>query len=71
MGWQEEQKAVARGVTDGTERHVAMADYLHMVSKFSYARNNTLEEVAKEFDRMTSLGDTAASFAAFVRGMKR
>ena len=33
-------------------------------------RNDVLEEVAKEFDRMTSLGDTAASFACYVRGMK-
>ena len=33
-------------------------------------RNDVLEEVAKEFDRMTSLGDTAASFACDVRGMK-
>jgi len=35
-----------------------------------YERNAVLEEVAKEFDRMTSLGDTAASFAAYVRRMK-
>ena len=34
-------------------------------------RNEVLEEVAKEFDKMRSLGDTAASFAAFVRNMKR
>jgi hypothetical protein len=34
-------------------------------------RNDVLEEVAKEFDAMKSLGDTAASFAAYVRGMKR
>jgi hypothetical protein len=34
-------------------------------------RRATLEEVAKEFDAMKSLGDTAASFAAFVRGMKK
>jgi len=34
-------------------------------------RNVTLEEVAAEFDNMKSLGDTAASFAAFVRGMKK
>lgn len=34
-------------------------------------RNQTLEEVAQEFDKMTSLGDTAASFARFVRDMKR
>lgn len=34
-------------------------------------RNHTLDEVAAEFDKMTSLGDTAASFAVFVRRMKR
>jgi hypothetical protein len=34
-------------------------------------RNDVLEEVAREFDAMKSFGDTAASFAAFVRGMKR
>jgi hypothetical protein len=34
-------------------------------------RNATLEEVAKEFDNMKSLGDTAASFAAYVRNMKK
>ena len=34
-------------------------------------RNHTLEEVAKEFDKMKSLGDTAASFAAYVRNMKK
>jgi len=33
-------------------------------------RNNTLEEVALEFDRMKSFGDTSHSFASFVRGMK-
>jgi hypothetical protein len=34
-------------------------------------RNAVLEEVAKEFDGMKPFGDTAASFAAFVRGMKQ
>jgi len=34
-------------------------------------RNTVLEEVAKEFDKMKALGDTAASFAAFVRDMKK
>lgn len=33
-------------------------------------RNETLEEVAREFDKMP-FGDTAASFAIFVRNMKR
>lgn len=35
------------------------------------ARNDTLEEVAQEFDKMGVFGDTAASFAAYVREMKR
>ena len=34
-------------------------------------RNDTLEEVAQEFDKMKAFGDTAASFAIFVRNMKR
>ena len=34
-------------------------------------RNQVLDDVASEFDKMKSLGDTAASFAAFVRNMKR
>lgn len=34
-------------------------------------RNQVLEEVAKEFDKMYALGDTAASFAVFVRMMKK
>ena len=35
-------------------------------------RNDALEEVAKEFDKMTAFGvDTTASFAVYVRGMKK
>lgn len=35
-------------------------------------RNATLEEVAKEIEKMTAFGnDTIASFAVFVRRMKR
>jgi hypothetical protein len=34
-------------------------------------RNDTLEEVALEFEKMKAFGDTAASFAVFVRGMKK
>ena len=34
-------------------------------------RNDTLEEVAKEFDKMKPFGDTAQSFATYVRDMKR
>lgn len=34
-------------------------------------RNATLEEVAQEFDKMKNFGDTAASFAVYVRNMKQ
>ena len=34
-------------------------------------RNDTLEEVAKEFEAMKNGGDTTESFAAYVRSMKR
>jgi hypothetical protein len=34
-------------------------------------RNGVLEEVALEFEKMRNGGDTVASFAIFVRGMKR
>ena len=34
-------------------------------------RNDTLEEVAKEFDSMKPFGDTAQSFATYVRMMKK
>jgi hypothetical protein len=40
-------------------------DYVIPVS-----RNEVLEEVAKEFDKMKAFGDTAASFAVFVRNLK-
>ena len=34
-------------------------------------RNDTLEEVALEFDKMRNGGDTTSSFAAYVRGLKK
>ena len=34
-------------------------------------RNRTLDEVASEFDKMKAFGDTAQSFSAFVRSLKR
>ena len=37
---------------------------------FEKIRNDTLEEVAKEFDKMKSFGNTSQSFATFVRDMK-
>ena len=34
-------------------------------------RNKTLEEVALEVDKLKAFGDTASSFASFIRGLKR
>ena len=34
-------------------------------------RNDTLEEVGKEFDAMKNGGNTTASFASYVRNMKK
>lgn len=33
-------------------------------------RNDALEEVAQEFDKMKNSGDTAQSFAVYVRSLK-
>ena len=52
------------------ERDVITFDNLFPEMTPLYMRNDVLEEVAKEFDKMKSLGDTAASFAIFVRNMK-
>ncbi len=35
------------------------------------ARNEVLEEIATAFDKMKNGGDTVASFASYVRGMKQ
>ena len=34
-------------------------------------RNDTLEEVTKEFDNMKNGGDTTAGFAIYIRNMKK
>ena len=52
------------------ERDVITFDNLFPEMTPLYMRNDVLEEVAKEFDKMTALGDTAASFAVYVRNMK-
>ena len=40
------------------------------VARLEDIRNQVLEEVAQEFDKMKNGGDTTASFARFVRDMK-
>lgn len=44
---------------------------LHLEIFANLVASAQLEEVAKEFDKMKAFGDTAASFAIFVRNMKR
>ena len=58
------------------ERGCAQYDYRDIsdtvkVARLEDIRNQVLEEVAQEFDRMKNGGDTSASFASYVRGMKR
>ena len=56
------------------ERESAMGwrkQHIEQKKELDPYRNLVLEEVALQFDMMPSLGDTSASFAAFVRGMKR
>jgi hypothetical protein len=55
MGWRKRQM-----VTSQVDRN-------EIIEKI---RSDTLEEVAREFDKMKPFGDTAQSFATFVRNMK-
>ena len=68
MKWQDTQKEVATGVTDGT----VMRDLAEALRAATKDRNSILEEVAQEMERFTfAFGvDTVHSFAAFVRSMK-
>jgi len=53
-----------------TPFHLMAADQMEqLLEERKTTRNNTLEEVAREFERMP-FGDTSASFAVFVRNMK-
>jgi len=52
----------------GWRKRQMIIKQLHPVT--NTIRNNTLEEVAQEFDKMP-FGDTSASFAVYVRNMKK
>ena len=71
-----EQRKVATGVTDGTAQRELVRDLtenlrtLPQSTDYNLLRNDVLEEVAVEFAKLP-FGDTASSFAAFVRQMKR
>jgi hypothetical protein len=56
---------------DDIQDYVTARDRILATTMRQVVRNETLEEVAREFDKMKSIGDTAASFAAYVRNMKK
>ena len=70
-----EQRKVATGVTDGSIQRALVRDLTENLRSLPISndplliRNDVLEEVAVELARLP-FGDTAASFAAFVRAMK-
>ena len=71
-----EQRKVATGVTDGTVQRELVRDLtenlrtLQPSTDYNLLRNDVIEEVAVELAKLP-FGDTAASYAAFVRAMKR
>jgi hypothetical protein len=71
-----EQRKVATGVTDGTAQRELVRDLTENLRTLPTSndplllRNDVLEEVAVELAKLP-FGDTAASYAAFVRAMKR
>ena len=70
-----EQKEIACGVTDGTVQRALVRDLTENLRTLQTSndplllRNDVLEEVAVELAKLP-FGDTAASYAAFVRAMK-
>jgi hypothetical protein len=70
-----EQRKVATGVTDGSIQRALVRDLTENLRSLPVSsdplliRNDVLEEVAVELARLP-FGDTAASYAAFVRAMK-
>ena len=70
-----EQKKVATGITDGTAQRELVRDLTENLRAIQTVdveilRNDVLEEVASEIAKLP-FGDTASSFATFVRQMKR
>lgn len=67
-----EQRKVAKGVTDGTVQRELVRDLTENLRAIDpeIIRNDVLEEVASELAKLP-FGDTASSFATFVRAMKR
>jgi hypothetical protein len=70
-----EQREIACGVTDGTIQRTLVRDLTENLRTLTVSndplllRNDVLEEMAVELAKLP-FGDTAASYAAFVRAMK-
>jgi hypothetical protein len=70
-----EQKEIACGVTDGSIQRALVRDLTENLRSLPVSsdplliRNDVLEEVAVELAKLP-FGDTAASYATFVRAMK-
>ena len=64
------EREYERGVIDG--RQIQMQSSVDKAVNAMSQRNDVLEEVAKEIEKMKAFEkDTMASFAAYIRGMKR
>jgi hypothetical protein len=76
MAYLAEQKKISTGVTDGSIQRALVRDLTENLRTLPnnidplLLRNDVLEEVAVELAKLP-FGDTAASYAAFVRAMKR
>ena len=74
-GYFAEQRKISTGVTDGSIQRALVRDLTENLRTLQTSndplllRNDVLEEVAVELAKLP-FGDTAASFAAFVRAMK-
>jgi hypothetical protein len=75
MAYLAEQKKISTGVTDGSIQRALVRDLTENLRTLPnnidplLLRNDVLEEVAVELAKLP-FGDTAASYAAFVRAMK-
>ena len=73
----EEFQRIERDQKRIMETQEALREEMRLANKYfdlaydNFKRNQVLEEVAQEFDKLKNFGDTSQSFAAFVRGMKK
>ncbi len=72
MGWRKRQMVESQLNNDEayTGKHIGK-EIAHRIDPPQPTRNEVLEEVAKEIEKMTAFGnDTIASFTVYIRNMK-